>query len=188
MNNIFAKVVFALTCVLIAIFIGLGVYFCVKSPADLYSGLIGIGVGFVGAGVTGILMDGVLFNKNKTAKKTVVSSDKPAAPQARMSTDVVITGATRCESAGKAQDSLTAGFKADADGITVETLFPDKVSIDYADINTLTREGDKLRMSCSFEVGGKKKAGSFTIRPQSAIKAKAFEQFVRQSMEKVKGA
>lgn len=180
-SNVFAKVVFGLTCVLILAFLAIGVYYCVNDNVN--SGVVGIGISLVAMGLTGILMDGVLFNTNKRSRSKANVSGNDSAVSTGTASGVLISGITHCESGGQSQDSLTAGFKADPNEISVKMLFQDTVTIKYGDINTLTRDGEKLRMSCSFEVSNKHKAGSFTIQAPSAIKAKAFEQYVRRQME-----
>ena len=143
---------------------------------------------FVGTGIAGILMDGVLFNKNRkpSAKKnTVSSSNTQDVPQSRMSNSILLTGSVHCESGGKVRDGLAVGLNATPEKIAIQTLFEKEATVLYNEINSIVRDPDRIRMSCSFEVDGKRKAGSFTIKPQSAIKAKAFEQYVKQMIEKV---
>lgn len=188
-SKVLLKIVFAIVCIVLLAFIGTGVYFCMNDRFG--AGLIGLGIGLVGAGITGFLVDGVLFHvKDYDALKqqeaaTKAANVKKQAVAAHTNVDLVMTASIHSECGSEVKDSLTAGIKVTKEGVTIEGLYPSPVTLFYDGLDNVIRESDKVRILGSFKFRERvRDNGMFLITTSSAIKAKALEQGICKFFKK----
>lgn len=178
-NDLILKIIFALVCVILVLFFGLGVYFCVARNDEYHFmiGSIGVGVSFIGAGITGLLGDGVLFNKRPIVSRKVVRRAPTAAPVQNVFSDVRTTAMVQVD-ADIPKTSSNAIVHAMEDYVEISNVYSVPVQLKYSSITDFYRVKEQVRFSSRFSVGNRWHEGQFVVTMPSSLKSKAFEQVV----------
>ena len=173
-----SKILLIVIYILLAVFLGFGVYFTVQGI--LGTGMIGIGVFMAGAGLTAFLQfymmrDEIiaLHENTPVRRQPVARKQDPSEAELDVDAKLIRIGNTN-------KTSLSGSVRIYAEKFHLDGLYPSSVVVYYSDVKSMELRGDVLVLSTGFILNDKQDAAQFHIIVNSGLKRKALMQVLER--------
>lgn len=173
--NKLSKVLLVLIYLLLIVFLGFGIYFAIQGVFS--TGLIGIGIFLIGAGLTVFLQFHMMNDEIVALKEGQAPKPRKQKKQRNVFEDPLMEVDAKLIKIGETnKTSLSGSVRLYNEEFHLDGLYPSSIIGKYSDISTLELRGDLIVLVTKYMMDETADESAFHISVGSALKRKALLQ------------